>query len=128
MVSGDPLVYCTCWTPTASEASLVVCILLLQASARRVDGGAGYTFRAFAILVVLSPRKKPTRAQLCARSVPAPPCVSPPGARFQRKGVLPGQAHVSPLVSIPRHAHNDCSQGTAGSPALLYRTTTGHAA
>ena len=33
----------------------------------RAHGGAGYTFEALAILVVLPPGKKPSRAQLCAR-------------------------------------------------------------
>ena len=52
----------------------------LQACVLRAHGGAGYNFGALAILVVLPPGKKRSRAQLCARSVPVTAIRLPPGS------------------------------------------------
>ena len=52
----------------------------------RAHGGAGYTFGALAILVVLLPGKKPSRAQLCARSVPVTAIRLPPGSTASAQG------------------------------------------
>ena len=51
-------------------------------------GGAGYTFGALAILVVLPPGKKTSRAQLCARSVPLAVTAIrlPPGSTVSAQG------------------------------------------
>ena len=55
-------------------------------------GGAGYTFEACAILVVLPTGKKPSRAQLvvCARGVPVTAIRLPPGSTAFSSGA--GQA------------------------------------
>ena len=47
---------------------------------------SGHTFGALAILVVLPPGKKPSRAQLCARSVPVTAIRLPPGSTESAQG------------------------------------------
>ena len=63
------------------ELSSSVCACVLRA-----HGGAGYTFGALAILVVLPPGKKTSRAQLCARSVPVTAIRLPPGSTASAQG------------------------------------------
>ena len=84
----------------------------------RAHGGAGNTFGAFAILVVLPPGKNPGRAQLCARSVPVtaislPIRLPPPGARHSR-GRRVG-LYLKPRRPLP----NDAVAAGAGMHDIL---------
>ena len=64
----------------AEIATLLLLFTFFNPRVLRAHGGADYTFGAFAILVVLPPGKKPSRAQLCARSVPVTAIRLPPGS------------------------------------------------
>ena len=67
------------WQDVSSQLLEQVCVL-------RAHNGAGYTFGALAILVVLPPGKKPSRAQLCARSMPVTAIRLPPGSTASAQG------------------------------------------
>lgn len=86
-----------CLRGSRLEPSTELCVL-------RAHGGAGYTFGALAILVVLPPGRKPSRAQLSQKRAGHRLCHPPPGpaaiirgapgrlgvAQCQRRGPDPG--------------------------------------